>query len=812
MTNLPQFRYDLLPEGIFIQFVGGWIKLSPYSDRIIRVRYSATSEFCARQSLIITAKNPKKTIEFSVKETQETLKFSTAEISILIDKDTAAFTYLDKSGNLLTKEPDCGGKTLEPVDVVKTVFDENTQIQTAEGPDGLRTRINGFRNVIDRRAYHTKLEFEWAEDEALYGLGSHEEDMFNLRGQHQYLYQHNMKAVVPVLVSTRGYGILIDNCSLMKFHDDNEGSFLWSDVAAELDYYFIFGPEFDQIVQGIRHLTGKVPMLPKWAFGYIQSKERYQTQDELINIVREYRKRKLPLDCIVLDWRSWPDGLWGQKSIDPKRFPDPKEMMDSIHDLHARLMISIWPIMSPNGKNWQEMYQNGLLLGNQATYNAFQPEAQQLFWEQAREGLFSYGIDAWWCDCTEPFEADWKGVQKPESEDRLEINISEAKKYLDPEYINAYSLVHSKGIYEGQRKTSTDKRVINLTRSAYAGQHRYGTITWSGDISASWKTLRNQIPAGMNFCVTGSPYWTLDIGGFFVKNKPELWFWSGDYEDGLDDLGYRELYVRWFQYGAFLPIFRSHGTDIAREIWRFGDPGTPFYDAMVKFLRLRYRLMPYIYSVIGMVTHEDYTLMRALTFDFRHDPKTYNIEDQFMFGPALMVCPVTQPMYYAAGSESLEDVEKVRSVYLPAGSDWYDYWTGEFYLGGQTIIAPAPLNQIPLYARAGSIIPMGPDIQYSDEQPHAPLGLHIYPGQDGHFTLYEDEGDNYNYEQGAFTKIPIRWQEDHQRLVIDNRQGSYPGMINNRKFQITIISKKNNIDEKSFQLEILYAGQSLTIG
>ena len=258
-------------------------------------------------------------------------------------------------------------------------------------------------------------------------------------------------------------------------------------------------------------------------------------------------------------------------------------------------------------------------------------------------------------------------------------------------------------------------------------------------------------------------------------------------------MGYRELYVRWFQYGSFLPIFRSHGTDIDREIWCFGDPGTPFYDAMAKFLQLRYRLMPYIYSVIGMVTLEDYTLMRALAFDFRHDPKTYNIADQFMFGPALMVCPVTQPMYYAAGSEPLEDVEKVRSVYLPAGSDWYDYWTDEFYKGGQTITTQAPLDRIPLYVRTGSIIPMGPDIQYSDEQPHAPLGLHIYPGQDGDFTLYEDEGDNYNYEQGAFTKIPIRWQEDHRRLVIDNRQGSYPGMINNRKFQITIISKKTTL-------------------
>ena len=479
MTNSPQLHYDCQPDGLLIRFLDGQMILSPYSEQIIRVRYTRRPAFSTQKSLIVDIPLPR--IDYSLTETEDHLDFSTGEISILINKVTAAFTYQDKAGCLLAKEPDRGGKTLVPIDVVKTVFDENTQIQTTEGADGLRTLITGFRNVIDRRAYHTKLEFEWAEDEALYGLGSHEEGMFNLRGQHQYLYQHNMKAVVPVLVSTRGYGILIDNCSLMKFHDDAEGSFLWSDVADELDYYFILGPEFDQIVQGIRHLTGKAPMLPKWAFGYIQSEERYQTQDELISIVSEYRQRKLPLDCIVLDWHSWPDGLWGQKSFDPKRFPDPKKMIDTIHDLNAHLMISIWPIMGPKGKDWQEMHQNGFLLGNQATYNAFQPEAQQLYWEQAKRGLFSQGIDAWWCDCTEPFEADWKGDQKPESEDRLEINVSEAKKYLDPEYINAFSLVHSKGIYDGQRKTSTDKRVINLTRSAYAGQHRYGTITWSGD-------------------------------------------------------------------------------------------------------------------------------------------------------------------------------------------------------------------------------------------------------------------------------------------------------------------------------------------
>ena len=308
------------------------------------------------------------------------------------------------------------------------------------------------------------------------------------------------------------------------------------------------------------------------------------------------------------------------------------------------------------------------------------------------------------------------------------INTSEAKRYLDPEYINAYSLLHSQGIYEGQRRTNDQKRVVNLTRSAYAGQHRYGTITWSGDISATWDTLRRQIAEGLNFCVTGSPYWTLDIGGYFVRNKPELWFWSGDYENGCEDLGYRELYLRWFQYGVFLPIFRSHGTDTPREIWRFGVPGEPIYDSLVKFLKLRYRLMPYIYSLAGQVTQSDYTILRILPFDFRDDPNTYEIRDQFMFGPSFLVSPVTHPMYYGPNSTPLHSSEKTRAVYLPAGSDWFDFWTDQCYSGGQTVFANASIDTMPLFVRSGSIVPLGPEIQYAEETVDAALVLKIYSG------------------------------------------------------------------------------------
>ena len=552
-------------------------------------------------------------------------------------------------------------------------------------------------------------------------------------------------------------------------------------------------------------------MLPRWAFGYIQSKERYFSQAELIDVVKEYRRRGLPLDCIVQDWKSWTGDLWGQKTLDPERFPDPKGMMDELHRLNTRLMISIWPIMNPGGDNWQEMRDQGCLLGNQATYNAFQEKARELYWKQANEGLYAHDIDAWWCDCTEPFQADWMGAFKPEPEERLRINTEEAKRYLDPELINAYSLMHSQGIYEGQRKTSTDKRVVNLTRSAYAGQQRYGTITWSGDVSATWETLRKQVADGLNFCTTGSPYWTVDVGAFFVKNDPNLWFWNGDYDLGVEDMGYRELYVRWFQYGAFLPMFRSHGTDTPREVWQFGEPGDVFYDTLAKYLRLRYRLIPYIYSLAGMVTHEDYTMMRALPFDFRCDPDTYDVADQFMLGPALLVNPVTQPMYYAAESTPLHDVSKSRSVYLPKGADWYDFWTGQPYTGGQTITADAPLDTMPLYVRAGAIIPFGADIQHTDEGSDAPLELHIYPGQDGHFSLYEDEGDNYHYEQGAFARISIAWDDQNRTLTIGSRQGSYPGMPASREFRLNIVGEDLARLNGAQMRSVVYSGLEIVI-
>lgn len=807
---MKKLSYFIKSEMLWIQHPRGWMTLSPYSPGAIRIRYRLDENFSKKKSLIVQ-QPPSGGVGFKVYESPDGLVFSTGKVNVLIDWETSAFTYLDSAGNCLTREPSRGGKTLEPIEVLVSDFTQAT-ITGVESVDGLRFRVENEKKVVDRYAYHTKLEFEWVEGEALYGLGSHEEGMLNLRGQHQYLYQQNMKASVPVLISTRGYGVLLDSCSLITFHDDAFGSYLWTDVDDELDYYFLYGPEFDQIIHEVRMLTGKAPMLPKWVFGYLQSKERYESQDELLSVVREYRQRRLPLDCIVLDWKSWPGNLWGQKTLDETRFPAPCQMMSELHALHAQLMISIWPIMRPGGQNWQEMHQHGFLLGDLATYNAFNPEARSCYWKQANEGLFSKGIDAWWCDCTEPFEADWHGAVKPEPEERLRINTQEAKRFLDPELINAYSLAHSEGIYSGQRAVSQEKRVVNLTRSAYIGQQRYATITWSGDVSATWDTLKRQIPAGLNFCVTGLPYWTVDVGGFFVKSLPDLWFWRGDFEDGVADMGYRELYVRWFQWATFLPILRSHGTDTPREIWRFGEPGEPFYEALVRFLNLRYRLLPYTYSLAGWVTHLDYTILRLLAFDFRQDPKVFDLKDEYMFGPSLLVAPVTHPMFYGPGSIPLEGACQGRSVYLPKGIDWYDFWSSQRFSGGQTISVPTPIDRIPVFIRAGSILPLGPYQQYVDETPDAPLELHIYAGQDGQFLLYDDEGNNYNYEQGAFCFIPLHWSDNINCLTIGKREGSYSGMKPQREFQVILHRGESSVgDESVTRKQVIYSGEMVQI-
>ena len=672
--------------------------------------------------------------------------------------------------------------------MVVTHFDAAARRSKVQSVDGMKMSTEGGRRVIDRTAYSTTLRLEFSADEAVYGLGQHEDGILNYRSHSQDLYQQNMKVAVPVIVSTRGYAIMWDSYSVARFSDGPRGAQFWTEVDDEMDFYVILGPDFDAIIAGIRELTGPVPMLPKWALGYLQSKERYVDQQELIDVVDEFRRRHIPLDCIVQDWKTWPGELWGQKEFDPTRYPDPQALIEKLHTSQVQLMVSIWPNMQNQGPNQQQMREHGFLLGDDSTYDARDEQARALYWEQTRRGYFQYGVDAWWADCTEPFEADWTGATKPEPAARLAINVDEQKKYLDPEYLNAYSLLHTQGIYEGQRTADHRKRVVMLTRSASLGQQRYGAATWSGDINATWQTLRHQIADGLNFCLTGNPRWNCDIGAFFVGSRDDLWFWKGDFSGGVEDLGYRELYVRWLQLGTFLPMMRSHGTETPREPWRFGDPGEDTYDTILAFIQLRYRLLPYLYSLHAWETVRHYTSFRALAFDFRADPAAHNVDDQFMLGPALLVCPVTQPMHFGPGSRPISDTPLRRRVYLPAATDWYDFWTGRKYAGGQQLDAPAPLSLIPLFVRAGSILPLGPVVQHTGDSGLGPLELRIYPGSDGEFAMYDDAGEGYGYENGEHATTEMRWDDAGATLHVGARTGRYPGMPESIPVRPVIVS------------------------
>ncbi|HEX2945949.1 MAG TPA: glycoside hydrolase family 31 protein [Clostridia bacterium] len=776
----------------------GKIQITVYSDSIIRLRYTLSEHFSETQSPGTVPWS--ESCRWSYTEDATVITLLTGKIVLSIDKATARFSYYDSTGRLLAREPAGGGKTLVQFDSYKYLMDENSAVEKIVTPDGVKEVIRDARKVFDKKLYHTRLEFEWAEDEALYGLGQHEEGSLNLRGTRQYLHQANMKIAVPMLLSTRGYGILLDTYSPLIFNDNEYGSYLYNEAADELDYYFISGESFDDIVGGYRKLTGKAAMLPKWAFGYMQSQERYETQQEIIDTAMEYRRRKVPLDSIVLDWQSWEDGMWGQKSFDHKRFPDPEAMMRTLHENGVHFMISIWPNMYRESANYAEMKEKGCLFQQSEIYNAFDEKARSLYWKQAYEGLFSKGIDAWWCDSSEPVTPEWNSPFKPEPDQNYMNFHNTAKTWMDEACTNAYALFHARAVYEGQRAQTSEKRVVNLTRSGYTGQQKYGVILWSGDISAKWSTLEKQIPAGLNLCAAGLPFWTLDIGAFFVK-KGDMWFWNGDFDEGSEDQGYRELYTRWLQFGSFLPVFRSHGTDTRREIWNFGEKGGMFYDAIAGAIELRYRLMPYIYSLAAMVTLKDYTMLRLLAFDFGEDKKVYDIRDQYMFGNALMVCPVTKPMYFGKGSVPLENVDRTREVYLPSGTDWYDFRTGERYPGGEVIKAPAPLDSIPLFVKAGAVIPMAEVAQHSAASSESSLTLLVCPGADGEFTLYQDEQDNYNCENGAYSVIDITWSDKEGVLTIGERKGHFNGMPESIDFTLQVMGRE--------QVSLKYTGEEM---
>lgn len=915
------FSYKKIENGIVLKGSGFHKRILFYGSKLVRISVAKDEKFTDRESLVVIA-NPN--LEPEVSDKSDIIVVKSQEIKLEVDKTSGAISFFTKNGKPILLEYSKGTHTLTP------------------------------KEIDNDKGFSVTQKFKLTSDEGVYGLGQYQDGYMNYRNREVKIVQANKVSVVPFLISTQNYGILWDNYSKSIFKDNKNGATFSAELADCIDYYFVAGDNMDDVISGYRKLTGKAPMFPKSAYGFWQSKERYTSFSELLDVVKRYRKLNIPIDNIVQDWRYWGDKKkWSSMYFDKKTYPNAKKYIKQIHDLNVDLMVSIWPSLGGDSRIYKDMEKIGALYPSThwcggKIYDAYNPKARKIYFDHIQKGLFDLGVDALWMDGTEP------EVSHTDTRDYTEKRIKEiGKNHIGSmaRYLNTFSLQTTKGTYEGQRNTGTKKRVYTLTRSAFAGQQRYGAVTWSGDIVSNWKTFRKQISAGVNFCMAGIPYWTHDIGAFFPSGR------GGKYPDGINDPAYRELYVRWFQFGAFSPIFRSHGTGTPREVWRFGKPGNMMFDALVKADNLRYRLMPYIYSNAWKITNQDYTFMRGLPMDFSHDKNTYSIDDQFMFGESILVKPVTKAMYhtiksqgkvidnrYLQGDDGVQglkveyfngrnfetkvgdnrdkcidfnwsggppqnlsetnysirwsgyvvpeengkyeigltgddgyrmwlndklvvdswkeqgatyrskelnlkkgkkykikveyfqsgggaeiklswitpsyrknnlskNLSKEVSTYLPVSEGWYDLWSGEFHQGGNHITKEYNLDVFPLFVKAGSIIPVGPFIQYTTEKPAKEIELRVYAGSDAEFTLYEDENDGYNYEKGVYSTIKFDWNDDSKTLTIDKRNGEFPGMIKERVFRVVKVGSGNGNglkDSRKYE-KITYKGEKISV-
>lgn len=901
------------------------VKLQVVADHIIKVTATPSDKLSGNSSLI-TVYQPSKKVNWTVSESPDQISISTKLLTATVRTDNGAITFTGKDGKTLLAERQRNGRYFEP-----TVI-EGTQ------------------------TWHIRQVYETTADDAYYGLGQHQDDVFNYKGQQVFLFQNNSEVAVPFLVSTKNYGLLWDNYSVSwvgdvrtfqpisslqlcaatgekgwltasycndkndpsrvtfqkaeseinyEFLGDskllpadfnttngllrwegtiaspysgihkfrftyggyckiwidgnliadkwrqawNPGSALvnialdsgrkypvkiewipdggesyisakWlspvpetdqnsyafsADAGQQLTYYFVYGNSFDEIIAGYRTLTGKAPIVPKWALGLWQSRERYKTQEEILETVQEFRKRRIPLDNIVLDWSYWKEDAWGSQEFDAARFSNPDSMINLLHNRYnTHFMISVWPKFYEGNSTYKLFNDSGWLYtrniadrqrdwigkGYVSTfYDAFNSNAQKAFWKLLNERLYSKGIDAWWMDASEP---DILSNVTPEKRKQQMAPLATG---IAAEYLNAYPLENAKGIYEGQRSVNPGQRVFILTRSAFAGSQRYGAATWSGDIASRWEDMKAQISAGINFSMSGIPYWTMDIGGFAVERRYE-------HPDENDLEEWRAQMTRWYQFGAFCPLFRVHGQFPFREIYNTAPEEHPAYKSMLYYDHLRYRLLPYIYSLAGAAYHHNYTIMRGLVMDFAQDNNVRNIGDQFMFGPSLLVNPV-----YRYRDTS-------RQLYLPAGQGWYDLYTGTYTEGNRSINAYAPYEHIPVFVKEGSIIPNGPALQYTSEKVADPVTLMVYTGKDAQFILYEDEGTNYNYEKGSYSTITIEYKETTRTLTIGKCEGSFTGMPAKRMFRIVFITRekpKSYDPDQQADATIRYSGKAVTV-
>jgi len=741
-------------DGVVFSLATGTLKLQVCSDSVIRVLYSATNAFPKKTDYVVT-KQSWPAARWTMQSSDDAVTLSTSLLKITVTKKDGAIAYADANGNALVQE---ASRKLTPAKV--------------NGEDTYRAE--SFVNI-------------YGSHEGLYGLGQHQAGVWNYRGASVDISQDNSDIAVPLMLSSKGYGIFWNNTSRSRFNN-RFANYLYisSEVADVIDYYFLYGPEFDKIIGEYRDLTGQAPLFGKWAYGFWQCKNRYKSQDEILGVAKKYRDLHIPVDNIVQDW-FW----WNRKGefVFNKNYPDPKGMIDQLHNENFHLMISIWPFFEPGSKNYDYMQSKGWFVDKfkyakppyhtdaMAVYDATSPEARKFYWDEVNKGLFSIGADAWWMDTTEP--------ETEGQEENILLNHKLAAGSGN-RYVNVYPLLDTGAVYDGQRSASDKKRVFILSRSAFAGSQRNAVTAWSGDINSDWFSFRRQIPAGLNFALSGIPYWTTDIGGF-VFGSPA-------------DPAFRELFIRWFQYATFNPVLRVHGTrnPDENELWSYGPDAQSI---LVNFDRLRYRMLPYIYSLAWKTTSEAYTPMRPLVMDFRNDSRAQDIGDQFMYGPAFLVNPVTEPS------------STTRLVYLP-NTTWYDFWSGSTIEGGRMINANTPLDRLPVYVRAGSIVPLGPDEEWSTQKPADPIELRVYPGASGDFAIYEDENDGYDYEKGVHATIPLHWDDAAHTLTIAERKGQFPGMLQERTFRVVLVKENHGVGVNAadeVDKVVQYSGKQISV-
>jgi alpha-D-xyloside xylohydrolase len=790
--------YTKTDLGIKTQINSMDVEIQFYGPSIVRIVKSPEGKTFTKNSLSVVKKP--QGVKLSIARQGDLISLKSDKLKVSLDTKSGKIAYFTLSGVPLLSEKASG------------------------------TTFTDF-NDAGSKTYIVSQLFTLDKEEAIYGLGQQQRGKLSLQNEKINMVQGNTDDYVPFLVSTKGYGVFWDNYSPTLFEDKPEGAIFKSDVGDCVDYYFMYGNTIDGSIACMRDLTGQAPMFPLWTYGFWQSKERYKSQSELVGVVKKYRELGVPLDGIIQDWQYWGNNyLWNAMEFLNTEFPNPKKMVDDIHNQNAHLIISIWNSFGPQTKQYREMKPKGMLLnfgtwpqsGSEAwppnrdypsgvvPYDPYNPEARDIYWRHLNKGLFSLGIDGWWMDSSEPDHLDFKP-----SDFDLKTYLGSFRKVR-----NAFPLMTVGGVAEHQRAVSSDKRIFILTRSAFAGQQRYGANTWSGDVNSSWQSLRNQIPAGLNFSMSAIPYWNTDIGGFFASAYKRGW------EDGNKNPSFQELYVRWLQFGAFTPMMRSHGTDIPREIYNFGKKGEPVFDAIAKMIHLRYSLLPYIYSAAWDITNNQSTMMRALVMDFK-DKNVVDMNNEYMFGKSILVAPVVNAQYTpetivrsneqtgwdkkeANGESKGQAVNfaeaKSTKVYLPAGTAWYDFWTNAKINGGQEIVKATSFDEIPLYIKAGSVIPFGPQVQYATEKKWDDLEIRVYPGANGDFTLYEDENDSYNYEKGVYSTISFNWNDKSKELTIGARKGSFPGMLATRKFHVVVV-----LDGKKLDKTVTYNGQKITI-